>query len=55
MKDIDIHYHVIQSLLENGQLSLVNIHTNENLVDMLTETVPPDELKLCETSVGLHS
>jgi len=50
MKHIDIRYHFIRSLLEDRQLSLTKIHTDDNPAYMLTKTVPPDKLKLCATS-----
>jgi hypothetical protein len=52
-KHIDIRYHFIRSLLEDGQLTLTKIHTKENPADMLTKVVPPDKLRFCATSVGL--
>lgn len=47
--------HFIHSLLEDGQLSLTKIHTKENIVGMLTKTVPPDKLKMCATSIRLYN
>ena len=34
-KHIELRYHFIQSILEDGQLKLDKIHIDENLVDIL--------------------
>ena len=54
-KHIDIKYHFIRSLLEDGQFSLEKIHTNENPADMLTKVITVEKLKSCSASVGLLS
>ena len=52
-KHIQLCYHFIQSVLEDGQLKLEKIHTNENLVDMLTKVVTREKLNSSSASVGL--
>ncbi|KAE8707154.1 hypothetical protein F3Y22_tig00110387pilonHSYRG00984 [Hibiscus syriacus] len=52
-KHIQLRYHFIRSLLENGILKLEKISGAQNLADMLTKMVTTDKLKLCSTSVGM--
>ncbi|WVZ04917.1 hypothetical protein V8G54_018263 [Vigna mungo] len=52
-KHIDVRYHFIRSLLEDGVLTLRKILGSKNLADMLTKVVTIDKLKLCSTSIGL--
>ena len=52
-KHIQLRHHFIQSILEDGQLKLEKIHTNENLVDMLTKVVTRENLNSSSASVGL--
>ena len=52
-KHIQLQYHFIRSLLEDGILKLEKISGAQNPADMLTKTVTIDKLKLCSASVGL--
>ena len=52
-KHIQLRYHFIRSLLEDGILKLEKISGAQNPADMLTKTVTIDKLKLCSASVGL--
>ena len=52
-KHIQLRYHFIRSLLEDGILKLEKISGAQNPTDMLTKTVTIDKLKLCSASVGL--
>ena len=52
-KHIQLQYHFIRSVLEDGRLKLEKIHTNENPVDMLTKVVTREKLNSSSTSVGL--
>lgn len=54
-KHIDLRYHFIRSLLEDGDLLLQKILGSKNPADMLTKPVTIDKLKLCSTSVGLRA
>ena len=38
-KHIQLKYHFIRSVLEDGQLKLEKIHTSQNPADMLTKVV----------------
>ena len=44
-KHIDVWYHFIRILLKENVLSLVKIHTSQNLADMLTKVVTTEKLK----------
>ena len=52
-KHIQLRYHFIRSVLENGQLKLEKIHTSQNLADMLTKVVTREKLSSCSVSIGL--
>ena len=52
-KHIQLWYHFIQSVLEDGQLKLEKIHTNENLANMLTKVVTREKLNSSSALVGL--
>ena len=53
-KHIQLKYHFIRSVLEDGQLKLEKIHTSQNPADMLTKVVTRDKLRTCSVSVGLQ-
>ena len=54
-KHIQLKYHFIRSLLEDGQLKLEKIHTSQNPADyMLTKVVTREKLRLCSVSIGLQ-
>ena len=52
-KHIQLRYHFIWSVLEDGQLKLEKIHTNDNLADMLTKVVTTEKLNSSSALVGL--
>ena len=52
-KHIQLQYHFIWSILEDGQLKLEKIHTNDNPADMLTKVVTREKLNSSSASVGL--
>ena len=39
MKHIDVRFHFIQEILDEGDIVLQKIHTKENPADMLTKVV----------------
>lgn len=43
-KHIHLRYHFIQLVLDNGQLKLEKIHTNENPTDMFTKVVTREKM-----------
>ena len=53
-KHINMKYHFIRDLINDGDLSLLKIAGSENPADMLTKTVTTDKLRLCITSTGLQ-
>ena len=38
-KHIDVRYHFVREILEEGDIELLKIHTSENPADMLTKVV----------------
>ena len=53
-KHIQLKYHFIWSVLEDGQLKLEKIHTSQNPADMLTKVVTREKLRICSVSIGLQ-
>jgi len=53
-KHIQIKYHFIRSVLEDGELKLEKIHTSQNPADMLTEVVSREKLRICSVLVVLQ-
>jgi hypothetical protein len=54
-KHIHLRYHFIRSVLEDGHLKLVKIHTSQNLADMFTKRVTREKLSSCSISAGLQA
>jgi hypothetical protein len=54
-KHIQLRYHFIQSVLEDGHLKLEKIHTSQNHADMLTKGVTREKLSSCLVPVSLHA
>jgi len=40
MKHIDVKFHFVREILEEGDIELQKIYTKENLADMLTKVIP---------------
>ena len=53
-KHIQLKYHFIRSVLEDGQLKLEKIHTSQNPADMLTKFVTMEKLRFCSISIALQ-
>ncbi|KAK3039796.1 hypothetical protein RJ639_027109 [Escallonia herrerae] len=53
-KHIQLRYHFIRSLLEDGQLNLEKIEGNKNPADMLMKVVDRKKLSLCSTLISLR-
>jgi hypothetical protein len=53
-KHIQLRYHFIRSILEDGHLKLEKIHTSQNPADMLTKGVTKEKLSSYLVSVGLQ-
>ncbi len=41
MKHIDVHYHYIHQVINNGTVCLIYTPTQEQVVDILTKGLPP--------------
>jgi hypothetical protein len=54
-KHIQLRYHFIRSVLEDGHLKLEKIHTSQNPANMLTKGVSREKLSSCSVSVGLQA
>ncbi|GKB69948.1 putative RNA-directed DNA polymerase [Tanacetum coccineum] len=52
-KHIDIHYHWIRDVIEDGMFELNKVHTDDNRSDMLTKTVAREKLKVCCSIAGM--
>ena len=53
-KHIQLIYHFIRELINDGDLSLLKILGSVNPADMLTKVVTTDKLRLCIASVSLR-
>jgi len=52
-KHIDIKYHFVRDVIEEGELKVCKISTHDNPADMLTKSVPVAKFELCSSLVGL--
>ena len=51
--NIDIKFHFVRDVIEEGELKVCKISTHDNPADMLTEPVPVAKFELCSSLVGL--
>jgi hypothetical protein len=54
-KHIQLRYHFIQSILEDGHLNLEKIHTSQDPTDMLTKGVTREKLSSFSVLVGIQA
>ena len=54
-KHIDIHYHFIRYVIENGSLTLIYCPTDDMTADTLTKALPSPKAKHFAASLGLHA
>jgi len=47
-KHIDVRFHFIREILEEGDIELQKIHTKEHPVDMLTKIIPGVKFTHCK-------
>ena len=47
-KHIDVRYHFVREILEEGDIDLLKFHTSENPADMLTKVVPGVKFAHCK-------
>jgi len=53
-KHIELKYHFIRNLINDGDLILLKIPGAKNLVSMLTKTVTTTTLRFCIASISLR-
>lgn len=46
-KHINVIYHFVRDVIEDGDIFLMKVHTDENPADMLTKVVPCGKFKHC--------
>ena len=52
-KHIDVRYHWIKQVLEEKQLLLEKIHTDDNGSDIMTKSLPIKKVEACRRKAGL--
>ena len=52
-KHIQRRYHWLREKVDDGEFTLVKIHTDDNGSDMLTKNLPMDRLRVCRQRIGL--
>ena len=53
IKHIDVRYHRIRELVEEGEVKLMKVHTKENQSDALTKVHLRDSFQRCVVRMGL--
>ena len=51
-KHIQRRYHSLQEKVDEGEFTLVNIHTDNSRSDMLTKNLPMDKSRACRQKIG---
>ena len=54
-KHIDVHYHFIHWVIEQGSLCLIYCPTNDMVADSLTKALPSAKVKHFAAGLGLHA
>ena len=52
---IDVQYHFIRDMVENGKVLLEKVDTIENVADLLTKSVSTKKFTWCRSEMGLIS
>ena len=52
-KHIDVEYHFVREVVEDGSVDFQKVHTKENPTDALTKPVNTDKYTWCRSSYGL--
>ena len=52
-KHIDVKYHYVRDIISQCKLNVCKISTHDNLVDMMTKSVPVAKFEFCSSLVGL--
>ena len=55
MKHIDMHYHFIWWVIEQGSLCIIYCLTDNMVVDALTKALPSAKVKHFMAGLGLHA
>lgn len=53
MKHIQIDLYLVQDLVEQGQLQVCHVHTQDQLVDLLTKPLSREHTKILRNKIGL--
>ncbi|KAM3287988.1 hypothetical protein P3S67_021418 [Capsicum chacoense] len=52
-KHIDVHYHYIQNLVSNGEITLKSCDTNEQAADIFTKSLPQVKQEFFKGQLGV--
>ena len=52
-KQIDVQYHLVREVVEEGSVDMQKIHTKDNLADIMTKPVNSDKFIWCKSFYGL--
>ena len=52
-KNIEVKYYFIREMLEDKLMKLVKTHTNDNLADLLTKSLPLEQFAHCRALMGV--
>ena len=55
MKLIDVNYHFVRDVLEDGDIEVKKIHAKDNPADMLTKVVLGVKFNHCKNLFGIMS
>ena len=53
-KHIDVRFHRMRELVEEGEVALMKVNTKENQVDALTKALPRNSFHSCMWFLGLR-
>ena len=54
-KDIDVQYHFVRDMVEDGKVKLEKVETLVNIFDALTKPVSTEKFRWCSESMGLSA
>ena len=52
-KHIDVQYHFVRDMVEDGRVKLQKVETTVNVADALTKLVSTEKFRWCSDSMGL--
>jgi hypothetical protein len=52
-KQIDIHYHFVRDIIDQGLVNVCKIDTHENPADMMTKSITIVKFELCSSLDGV--